>query len=146
MVDVVVNEGILDANNHTVVIFKDNTQHNFSRKPVGSSSTTSRNQLPLSKFKESASGSSCVSFAKLMKTTAELISSDLSGQSTMDMSVKEGEKPYIVASGCTNVKFPQVLREYRKQYKSDIVSLLEPKVSRVKANATIASLDLAKSH
>ncbi|MBA0672731.1 hypothetical protein Goklo_029724 [Gossypium klotzschianum] len=53
MVDVVVNEGILDANNHTAVIFKDNTQHNFSRKMVGSSSTTSRNQLPLSKIKES---------------------------------------------------------------------------------------------
>ncbi|KAK8289415.1 hypothetical protein V6Z12_D07G190700 [Gossypium hirsutum] len=34
-----------------------------------------------------------------MKTTAELISSDLSGQSTMDMSMKEGEKPDIVASG-----------------------------------------------
>lgn len=48
--------------------------------------------------------------------------------------------------GCTNVKFPQVLCEYRKQYQSDIVSLLEPKVSRVKANAIIASLNLAKSH
>ncbi|MBA0675082.1 hypothetical protein Goari_016643 [Gossypium aridum] len=81
MVDVVVNEGILDANNHTTVIFKNNTQHNFSRK-------TNLKGLG-NRFK--ASSSSCVSFAKLMKTTAELISSDLSGQSTMDMSMKEGE-------------------------------------------------------
>ncbi|MBA0822079.1 hypothetical protein Goarm_018895 [Gossypium armourianum] len=110
MVDVIVNEGILDANNHTAVIFKDNTQHNFSRKTVGSSSTTTRNQLPLVNLRKAKS------------------------------------KLSIQKEGCTNAKFPRVLREYRKQYKSDIVCLLEPKVSRVKANATIASLDLAKSH
>ncbi|MBA0632400.1 hypothetical protein Godav_001147 [Gossypium davidsonii] len=41
---------------------------------------------------------------------------------------------------CANVKFPRIFREYYMEYKPDIVSLLEPRVSGAKADSIIAKL------
>ncbi|MBA0871617.1 hypothetical protein Goshw_028207, partial [Gossypium schwendimanii] len=49
------------------------------------------------------------------------------------------------ARGCATINFPRVFHEYSNQYKLNIVSLLEPRVSGSKADAISAKLGLEKS-
>lgn len=48
--------------------------------------------------------------------------------------------------GCANGKFPRIFREYSIEHKLDIVSLIEPKISRNKADKIIAKLGFQHSH
>ncbi|TYH92692.1 hypothetical protein ES332_A13G199900v1 [Gossypium tomentosum] len=140
----VVKEGILDAKNHTAVVFKENTHSNLSGEAVGGNLAISKNhpimvngrrsgvkafgskggwkinktlKVPGNRFK--ATESSRVSFAETMKMTANLISLELDRQVVKNLSTKEGER------GCANLKFSRVFREYSIEYKPDIVNLLK---------------------
>ncbi|MBA0585990.1 hypothetical protein Gorai_016746, partial [Gossypium raimondii] len=48
--------------------------------------------------------------------------------------------------GCAKTKFPRIFREYNREYKLDIVNLLETRVSGGKADKIIASLGFQCSH
>lgn len=48
--------------------------------------------------------------------------------------------------GCANPKFPRIFREYNREYKPDIVSFLETRVSGFKADKIIANLGFKFSH
>lgn len=48
--------------------------------------------------------------------------------------------------GCASRKFSHIFREYNEEHKSDIISLLEPKVSGNKADEIIAKFELQHSH
>lgn len=48
--------------------------------------------------------------------------------------------------GCANSKFPQILREYSKEFKLNILSLLEPRVSGFEADSIIEKLGLDRTH
>ncbi|KAH1131349.1 hypothetical protein J1N35_002727 [Gossypium stocksii] len=48
--------------------------------------------------------------------------------------------------GCANEKFPRSFREYIREHKPNIVSLLEPRVSGRKADEVIAKIGLQYSH
>ncbi|KAH1121279.1 hypothetical protein J1N35_004439 [Gossypium stocksii] len=50
------------------------------------------------------------------------------------------------STGCGSGKFLRAFREYNTQHKPDIVSLLEPSISGVKADLTIAKMGWDKSH
>ncbi|KAH1130005.1 hypothetical protein J1N35_001383, partial [Gossypium stocksii] len=50
------------------------------------------------------------------------------------------------ADDCANIKFPRIFREYNMEYKPDIVSLLAPRVSGVKADGIIVKLGFQFSH
>ncbi|KAK8261639.1 hypothetical protein V6Z11_D13G201400 [Gossypium hirsutum] len=123
-VNVAVKEGILDAKNHTAVVFKENTHPNLSGEAVGGNLSISKNHPimvngrgsgvkafgseggwkinktlkgPGNRFK--ATESSRVSFAETMKMTTNLISIELDRQVVKNLSTEEGEQ------GCANVKF-----------------------------------------
>ncbi|MBA0570856.1 hypothetical protein Golob_004462, partial [Gossypium lobatum] len=51
----------------------------------------------------------------------------------------------LINKGCATINFPRVFHEYSNQYKLNIVSLLEPRVSGFKADAISAKLGLEKS-
>lgn len=48
--------------------------------------------------------------------------------------------------GCANRKFPWIFQKYNREFKPDIVELLETRVSGGKANEIIANLDFQYSH
>ncbi|MBA0626749.1 hypothetical protein Godav_004354 [Gossypium davidsonii] len=48
--------------------------------------------------------------------------------------------------GCANPKFPRIFREYSNEFKLDIFSLLEPRVSGLKADTIITKLRFERTH
>ncbi|MBA0603160.1 hypothetical protein Gorai_003315 [Gossypium raimondii] len=121
-VNVGVKEGILDAKNHTAVVFKENTHPNLSGEAVGGNLSISKNHPimvngrgsgvkafgseggwkinktlkgPGNRFK--ATESSRVSFAETMKMTTNLISIELDRQVVKNLSTEEGEQPIFIA-------------------------------------------------
>lgn len=48
--------------------------------------------------------------------------------------------------GCGNTKFPRIFREYSIEFKPEIVSLLETRISGKRADETIASLGFNYSY
>lgn len=44
------------------------------------------------------------------------------------------------SQGCASTKFPRVFREYNMEYKLDIISFFEPRVSGAKADKIIVKL------
>ncbi|KAA3486517.1 reverse transcriptase [Gossypium australe] len=70
-----------------------------------------------------------------------------SSKATSSSRVSKGQNSKGSGSkGCASNKFLRAFREYDNQYKPDIVSLLEPRISGNKADKIIAKLGWDKSH
>ncbi|MBA0603865.1 hypothetical protein Gorai_000030 [Gossypium raimondii] len=86
-------------------------------------------------FKEiENSGDMRVSLSDTMNFMAKLISSQI------DIKAKKN------CQGCASSKFPRIFCEYNQEYKPDIISLLENRVSGGKFDSIIASLGFQYSH
>ncbi|KAH1107463.1 hypothetical protein J1N35_011231 [Gossypium stocksii] len=139
-INVVVKEGVLEATNHSVVVFKNNSKMESVSK--GSRGSVCIPKIDLSRgvsnrqnFNAKASSSKGgpgnhfknsdnpqVHFADSMKKVAELIASEFDGISAKEFLKKIGGHE---EAGCTSDKFLRAVREYNNLDKPDVVSLLE---------------------
>ncbi|MBA0548204.1 hypothetical protein Golob_019314, partial [Gossypium lobatum] len=161
-VNVEVKEGVLEARNHSAVVFKNRNILEPVSEETGGSGPSTGIKLPREVFKRQnakVTGSEGgwklnktlkgprnrfknfenirVPFADSMKRAVELIASEIDGKSAMDLSRQKGERAEFSSTA---------FREYNNQHKLDIFSLLEPRISGTKADTIIAKLGWDKSY
>ncbi|XP_012467096.1 uncharacterized protein LOC105785539 isoform X2 [Gossypium raimondii] len=109
---VTINEALLDSNNHTAVTFQ-----GTSISKMDGVKGVNENSDPGISFN---SGIGRVSGGKTRGSKG-----DRKSNKTL-----KGPSNRFKAMGCANSKFPQILREYSKEFKLNILSLLEPRVGK----------------
>ncbi|MBA0821359.1 hypothetical protein Goarm_018222, partial [Gossypium armourianum] len=123
-VNVEVKEGVLEAKNHSVVVF------------------TNRNILETLSEETGVVVLRLVPFADSMKRAAELTAFEIDEKSTMDLPRQKGEQ----AEDVHLINFCELFCKSNNQHKPDIVSLLEPRISGTKVDTIIAKLGWKTSH
>ncbi|MBA0814626.1 hypothetical protein Gohar_020442 [Gossypium harknessii] len=159
------NPNFLDPKRHSAVNFKENSDHKLKSTGSNNRSGASNilNVLPkgygLDNKKGSGhngrtlnktihgrggrfkiAGSSRVPLLDAMNSMAKLIGEQVETFTDKVAANDEGGK------GCASSKFIRVFREYNREHKPDLISLIETRVNGGKANSIIAKLGFHCSH
>ncbi|MBA0776878.1 hypothetical protein Gotri_011819 [Gossypium trilobum] len=156
---VLLSSEILNPKNHSAVTFKDTERIKHAKSlengtTVGRGKGSSflkgrgsgikgiaRSSGAISKVirERKFSGSTRVPLADTMNSMAKLISSQINLEAKEEGQSSDEKR-------CASKKFLRFLREYNREYKSDIIGLLETRVSGSKVDLVIASLSFQRSH